>query len=157
MRVKPQNMYMCEATSFGQRWTCATTDPLIAALTDEYFLPMRSQLYAGDEIRVCEVTSMDRHTARVLRWVDLLVVEAAMDRVETMPIGDVRDVPEAAPQATAASEPDERYITGDGEVRWNLGKKVHEVVLAGEVIASSPDKDEACRIARGELPLPQAA
>lgn len=64
-----------------------------------------------------------------------------------------------APVETEA-EPErvpERYVPGEGEIRWNPGKKTYEIVVAGQVLAEERDKDKALAMAAGSLPLPEAA
>ena len=61
-----------------------------------------------------------------------------------------------------APEPErvpETYVDGEGEVKWNPGRRVHEIVVAGSVVATVPqgEKDRALRIAAGSEPLPVAA
>lgn len=69
----------------------------------------------------------------------------------------VVEVPEREP---------ERYVPGEGEIKWNLGKQAHEIIVAGKVVADvtkreGETKDEfkarALAIAAGSEPLPKAA
>jgi hypothetical protein len=49
----------------------------------------------------------------------------------------------------------EDYVTADATVRWNLGKKMHEVLIGDAVVYATPDKDLAHRIAAGDEPIPR--
>ena len=46
-----------------------------------------------------------------------------------------------------------KFIRGDGEVKWNPGKKVHEVILNDAVVFASADKAEATAVALGNKSL----
>ena len=65
----------------------------------------------------------------------------------------------------AAREP-ERYVPGEGEIKWNPGKQAYEVIVAGEVLAwiakrEGETKEEfkarALATAAGSEPLPKVA
>ena len=47
-------------------------------------------------------------------------------------------------------EPKPIYIKADGEVKWNPGKKEHEVLVDGAVVFSSADKAQALAVASGD-------
>ena len=60
----------------------------------------------------------------------------------------------------------ERYVPGEGEIKWNYSLKVYDIIVAGEVIAmvhrhEEENQDEyktrALAVAAGSEPLPQAA
>ena len=69
----------------------------------------------------------------------------------------------------AGPEPErvpEEYVPGEGEIKWNPGKRAYEIIVGGQVIAlvirrEVETKDEfkarALAIAAGSAPLPQAA
>ena len=66
--------------------------------------------------------------------------------------------------AETESEPEparvpERYVSGEGEQRWNPDFQYHEIVVGGQVVAHVPkgQKDRALAIAAGSEPLPEAA
>ena len=62
-----------------------------------------------------------------------------------------------APVAEVPEREPERYVPGEGEIKWNPGKKTYEIRVAGEVMATERDKDRALAIAAGSEPLPKAA
>lgn len=64
---------------------------------------------------------------------------------------------ETAAAAEKVTEPERRFIQGDGEVKWNLGKKVYQVMLGDLVVFETADKAEAQSIASGSAPIPDAA
>ena len=71
---------------------------------------------------------------------------------------DWRSTDEAPPEPVAAPEREpERYVPGEGEIKWNPGKQTFEIIVAGEVLATERDKELALRIAAGSEPLPKAA
>jgi hypothetical protein len=47
----------------------------------------------------------------------------------------------------------EAYIPGEGEIKWNPGKKTFEIIVAGEVVGEERDKARALAIASGSEPL----
>lgn len=60
----------------------------------------------------------------------------------------------------------EEYVPGEGEIRWNPGKKVYEVMVADEIFAEVKKRDDESReefkqralaIAAGSQPLSEAA
>src|ERR1035437_7767179 len=52
LRARPLDVCMSDTMPFAQRWCCKTTWPLGDVLNDEYFLSVRTQLRAGDTIRI---------------------------------------------------------------------------------------------------------
>lgn len=70
------------------------------------------------------------------------------------------------PVAEAPEREPERYVPGEATTKWNPGRKAHEIVVAGSVVAEitrreDETKDEfkarALAIAAGSEPLPKAA
>jgi len=49
----------------------------------------------------------------------------------------------------------ERYVPATGVVRWNLGQKVHEVVIGDKVVFATADKARALAVANGDVPIPE--
>lgn len=154
----PGHLAMGESVSRGQRWTYASAHPMSEMLEPRYFLAQRAMLRPGDTIRIIELRDKDLNASgnRVLAYVDMLVVESSGDTLTLRPEHDVVTVPtkdEAPAKPTAWST--ERFIKSDGDVKWNNKAQVHEVFESGVVVAACKNKEEAWRIATGELPIPQ--
>lgn len=154
----PRHLAMGESVSRGQRWTYASAHPMSEMLGERYFLAQRTMLRPGDTLRIIELRDGDLNASsnRVLAYVDMLVIESGGDILSLRPEHDVVTVP-GKDEAPAKRETwaVERFIKSDGDVKWNNKAQVHEVFEGGTVVAASKDKEEAWRIATGELPIPQ--
>ena len=60
----------------------------------------------------------------------------------------------SASQVPVPEKKPEIYIKTDGRVIWNPGKQTHQVLVDGEVVYESADKQEAIEIANGSRTLP---
>lgn len=155
-RAKPGDLCMSDAMPFQQHWSYRTTLPLADAITDTFFLPVAPNLRPGDSITM---VSYDRPSfGRVVEFSTVMVVEKRQDAVELV----VTAAPEAVPareSAPASSDdgPAPEYIRGNGKAVWNPGKRAYDIKVGNDVVAVIADKDEAHKIARGDIPMPVAA
>ena len=95
--------------------------------------------------------------ARVVKVVDMPGTPEVQERAHWHPMvkrmGDwvhTGVVPKKAPAVVA---PRENYVSGDGVVEWNPGKKVHEVIVDKTVVFASAVKQEARDVAAGNKPV----
>lgn len=100
---------------------------------------------------------IDERGERWAKVTDYKVVQDSPWKSYSAAPASVAEVPEREP---------ERYVQVEGETKWNPGKKAHEIIVAGEVVAEitrgrHETKDEfkarALAIAAGSEPLPKAA
>lgn len=150
MRAMPGRLCMGESVPFGQRHNYHAAHPIEMMLEPDYFLSVKTRLQAGDEIRIVRVIN-----ERVTHLVDMLVVQIHQTKVELMALSPVREVPaDDTVKPVAPPEPQERYVPDNAHAKWNLGKQMFEIWCQGRVLAEVRGKDEAHRIAAGELMLP---
>lgn len=151
MRARTGNLCMAEAVPFGQKWTYHTDRPLDMVLSPDYFKAERYKLRVGDELRVCRIVE-----DRVREMVDLLIIENSDPVFEMVEVGERREFPDVRKRVSPVDHAPrgERYIGANGSVRWNPGRKVHEVFEGDKLVAASQDKDLAWEMARGSVPLP---
>ena len=100
---------------------------------------------------------VDERGERTAKITDYRVVQDSEWKSYSAAPLPVAEVPEREPES---------YVPGDGEIKWNPGRKAHEIIVAGKVFAEvtrrdGETKDEfkarALAIAAGSEPLPQAA
>lgn len=76
-RALPCNLIMGEAVTFGQRFTYHSDHPIEVMLTEGYFLPVRSNINAGDFITLIRVES-----GRVREMQETVVVEVSANYID---------------------------------------------------------------------------
>ena len=129
--------------------------PIEAALKDGFFRSLRGNVLPGDEIKVIEIQN-DRVTAT---WECIVIDRTPLDvqiAPTRGPIQRFDNKPLARPMPEVEIVPLE-YIKGSGTVKWNPGKKKHEVLVDGQVVGAFKDKGEAQSYARGDAPLTPTA
>lgn len=150
MRARPGNLCMSEAVPFGQQWTYHTDRPIDMVLSKDYFLGERYKFRVGDELRVCQIVD-----GRVRERVDAFIIENEGPVFE-MALGERVVFPDKRkrPELTTSAPSGERFIGANGTVRWNPGRKVHEVFEGDAIVAATTDKQLAWDMATGAVPLP---
>lgn len=78
LRVKPLDLCMSDAAPFCQHYECRTVNAIADVVHEHYFLPVRGQLYAGDEITICRFDKADatRREAKLLEVGTVRVVSS---------------------------------------------------------------------------------
>lgn len=154
LRAKVANFALSEQSPFCRTFCYWADHPLKEMLAEGYFLTVASSLMAGDRIKAVQITNNDPRQGRVLAYAELQVVAVSTEErtIDVRPL-QIADFPE---QKAPEPEPEEKapaFTPADGEVKWNPGKKRHEVVAMGSVVGWSKDKAEAEAMARGDVPL----
>lgn len=105
LRAKPSDLCMADAMPFNQHYEYRTTWPLSELLHDRFFLPVRDQLRAGDQITLCRFDSTDERSKQLVEIVAVRVKRAGRghDTVPLHAIGRVEIVAEAGQAAGALS------------------------------------------------------
>ena len=87
LRVKPLDLCMSEAMPFQQHYELRTTHPIADVAHDQYFLPVRGQIYAGDQITICRFDKADatRREAKLLEVGVIRIVESGAN-AKTVPV-----------------------------------------------------------------------
>lgn len=157
-RAKPGDLCMSDAMPWCQHFEYRTDLPLKDITHDKFFLPVRDNLRDGDAITLCRFAKVDKGTQeKLLEVVEVRVLKCEHEGVKLGQRGKIETFDHGD---TAAAKPPkapvEKYIPADGEVRWNPGKKEHEVFADGKAVFSSADKAEAQAVARGDKALEAA-
>lgn len=102
VQVRPLDMCMSDTMPFAQRWTCRTTWPLADVLTEQFFLPMRQTLRAGDTVEIMRFDRNDSNDkdARLLEMGKVVIVKSgpAALAVEIAVVGQVIILGEGMPR-----------------------------------------------------------
>lgn len=158
-----QDITCVSATPFQSHYEARTTLPLVDVLNERFFNHVRDNLRVGDEIAICRYDKIaNNHN-------DTRLVEFCTVRVHEKHAGGVKLFVVQAPIDVAASYAEagddtieggaENYISGNGEVKWNPGRKCYELLCDGKVILTDiprENKERAQQMARGDIPLPAA-
>lgn len=138
----------------GTLWQYTVGYPVDEGLKEGYFNSMVHNLLIGDEIRMVR-----KEQNRITEVLDLIVVEREM----TPPLVEVGNVsrwfkfPLPLPETDEPIViPDEVFVPEDCKTKWKVGSRSYDIVgTSGTIYVSGiEDKDEACLIARGDLPIP---
>lgn len=147
-------------------------------ITPELLLPhiRHNRLGAGTIIKI-QIMSKDRnvllHTAdfvieRAVEEVKRIIDERGERSARITTYSVVQDTPwksyaeEVAPVMETPERVPEKYVPGEAEQRWNPGKQVREIIVAGKVIAELTKREDettdefkarALAIAAGSEPL----
>lgn len=163
-KCKPQNLCRRGDGQFGTPFAYTFEGKehgMESVFDDGFFLPVAANLIAGDTIRIMQIEKpvpTKPETWRVAAFAEVLVTFNDRKTIET--------VVTQKPAALTAPEPEqaasevfeqENYVSGSGEVKWNPGIKKHEVIVDGEPVFASKDKEEAQAVCRGDQPIPAAA
>ena len=143
LKVLPNEVYV---TEFGAliRTRCPkeyVTDQMIHQRVTA------ANLSAGDTVRV---QCMNHDRSVVLHYVEYLVY-ARTEEIRKVEINDVRSnqfqhssysiIKSVDWKSTPAAEP-QQSIGADYEIKWNPGKKVHQVIKSGDVVYEDSDKEK---------------
>lgn len=157
-RCFPQNLVLGDS-GFGCVYRYHSTKLLEDMLGDPvFFLPVRSQLRAGDEIRIFQMEDADiqGHDNRVLRCCDVIVVGKSQRAVFLKQIGPIHEMPLdfVEVEEAAAARQERPKLTS----KWNGPADKYIVVDEdGTVLAKGiGDKKVVEQMTAGKLPLPDA-
>lgn len=107
-------------------------------------------LHSADFVieRAVETTRriIDERGERSARITDYKVVQDTPWKSYSEEVAEAPEIIEREP---------ERYVPGEGGVKWNPGKQTFEIIVAGEVMATARNKERALAIAAGSEPLPE--
>jgi len=161
---KLQDITCVSATPFQSHYEARTTLPLAEILNDRFFNHVRDNLRVGDEIAICRYDRIagSQQDTRLLEFCTARVSEKSADGVKLFVVQAPIDVAAAEAEAELAKPGGPgllgpRYIEGNGEVRWNPGRKCYEIMLNGTAIVTDIPRDakeKAQQMARGDIPLP---
>lgn len=102
LRARPTDICMSDSMPFQQRWQYRTTMPLKDILHDRFFLPLRQNLRAGDEITLCRYDGVDQsHRSISLLEIATVRVIRCDPTSESVPIALVADALMIAGKAEA--------------------------------------------------------
>ena len=137
-QAKPSQLYKPEDGTSCRRYILTIDHEISAVKGDRFFDTLMSNLLPGDEITVKQFDSVGDNMANatLLARQDFEVVslDHANRRVRIIANGDVAHVANVTDDAT------DKAI-----VKWNGGKKVHQVIQGDEVLFESADKAEATK------------
>lgn len=132
MKAKPSHLYKPEDGTSCRRYIL-TVDHAIDAIPERFFDTLISNLLPGDEITVKQFDKVNDDMGKSMLLArqdfEVLGLDHADRRVLIIPRGDV----------VMLSLPEE----SKPEIKWNAGKKMHQVVRGGDVLFESADKGEA--------------
>jgi len=159
IKAKTNNLNKPEDGNYGKQFNYICKDHDInTCFQPGFFDTLTGNFMAGDSIRCMKIVK-----ERIVAMCDGVVLEVCVNgnvrNVDFIPIGDIitfsegRNIQPEKEKAPAAPI----YIKEDGTVKWNLGRKVYQVVVKGEVVYETPEKQLAQQIARGDQPVPVAA
>lgn len=150
-RAKGSNLHKPADGQFGMNWVYdASHCPLSDVFQPGFFNGLRGNIRPGDSIRAVRIEN--NHVREVAEAIVLHV--SAKDVIVSRPAIMKFDQPEAEEAAPVEEKP-AGFVQGTGEVKWNAGKKAHEVHVDGAVVFSTKDKDLAHSVARGDVPVPE--
>lgn len=153
-RARPEDLSLVNASPFCSQHEYRTALPLSLILEGrQFFAPVVNNLRPGDEVGL--VRFHDRNWLRVTEVAVTRVVAASVKEkwVELRLIGEIEIIPLAADAPPPPRQP-ERYVQGNGTVKWNVGTKQYDVIVAGQPIFATADKTHAEAIANGSVPIP---
>lgn len=129
LRAQPKDLCMSDSMPFMQNWQYRTTHSVDELLHDQFFLPVRSMLRAGDSVTLCRFDVLDDRVAKLLEAVTVRVIASGAEAraVPLLRTGETLRV-----QVSAEGYAVKRGFAG----KWR-------VVNGDEVISEHPSKDEA--------------
>ena len=154
-RCVPQNLVLGDS-GFGCVYRYHSTKRLEEILAPEFFLPARSQLRAGDWIRIFQMENADiqGHGNRVLRMCDVVVVYVTQRAVHLEQVGAVHEMPLDFDEAEAAVA----VVPARPKLKpkWKGPVAMWTVVDPDGTVLSKgiSDKKIAEQMAAGGIPLP---
>lgn len=157
-RARYGNLYCVSQAPYASHHCYQSPLPIEEMLQPEFYLPVRNNLRVGDTIRVVQTVAGEN--TRVLAWAEAMVVDADAKAVDLRILSGPTKIPLPKPAEGSAAPADgqpDKFVGGNGEVKWNAGRKMHEVVVGGETVFASRDKDLCTAVARGDTPIPAAA
>lgn len=153
-RAKAGNLCMSDAMPFCQHHTYRTGLALVDCLHNAFFLPVRGNLRDGDRITFCRFETIDKTSQeKLIEVAEVRVLSCEDKAVNIAIVGEIVSFEHARAELEAEPEPDEKYVLGDGKVKYNSRTHRHEVIVDGEVVHVAADKDEAIAVARGDKAL----
>jgi hypothetical protein len=150
-RAKGANLHKPADGQFGMNWAYeANHCPAEEIFAPGFFNAQRGNMRTGDSVRAIRI--VDGHVREVAEGIVLHV--DAKDVIVAKGFVVSFDPPETK-ETEGKEAKGEGFVQGSGEVKWNAGKKVHEVHVEGAVVFATKDKDLAQSVARGDVPVPE--
>jgi hypothetical protein len=142
--VKSSNFMRQNDGQFGTAWSYKCEHDIKYALGYGFFNSLRSNLLAGDTIRVTEIKD-----GCVIASVECLVVSIQGAHVDFRPLdGAISRFNELVGKGKNAQGI-------EYEVAWNPKRKVYTISVDGEEISWVADKDEAKAVKEGSMQPPE--
>ena len=135
LKAKPGNLVMAEAMPFGQHHTYHDVYPVEMMLDQRFFASLRSNLRAGDLIRLVSVRD-----DRVIEEIDAVVVQILANGVDLRPRCDLIFFPDQVEE----EEKPKNKLDVHGELTVKRG--YHEFLVlneTGKQLAAFPKKADA--------------
>jgi hypothetical protein len=135
LRARALDLCMSEAMPFMQSYQYRTIHPVADVIHDQFFVQLRGQLYAGDEITICRMDSATagRRDAKLLEVGKVRVVSSgpnvdAVPLVLTGSIVYVGEQEDVMVDGAFSVEEKVAMLNGDAPVKRGPGRppKVHE-------------------------------
>jgi hypothetical protein len=106
-QVKPQDITPLLSSPFMTTHGCRVAQPLSEILaTPEYFNKVSSNLRVGDRVQLVRFEHGDWTKARVVEFVEVIIVQKRANTVEFAQSGPLIEIPEAAPQPETQAQDD---------------------------------------------------
>lgn len=153
--IKPHQIERVGDGQFGTHWSYKCALHKIEECYKEGFFDQASgNLVPGDTVIILEMAK-DVVTSTSSFMIVAKNGRTVVARPLSMHITRFHMKREEEP--TPEKEKREEFIKGSGEVKWNPGKKTHEVLINEKVVESFKNKDEAIAFARGDSPVMENA
>ena len=155
-RCYPQNLVLGDS-GFGCVYRYHSTKLLEEILTPDFFLPVRSQVRAGDWIRIFQMENADiqGHDNRVLRMCDVIIGYVSQRAVHLRQVGPIHEMPLDfdAVEAEVAAIPAKPKLKS----KWNGPTDMWTVVGPDGVVLAKGIKDKkvAEQMVAGIISLPE--
>ncbi len=102
-RLKPQDLTPLNSSPFMTMHGARVTYPIADAIASpEFFLTVRSNLRAGDTVRLCRYASGDSTKARLVEFAEVIITQCTPKAVEFELMGAIRTVGDADPALEVA-------------------------------------------------------
>jgi len=140
---------------FGTQWAYKLEDghSIEEALAPMFFSNVRDNMLVGD---IINLVLMKENC--IVKYAEVIVVKkTAYDIMVKMTHEREFEFDTSEKKVNKNVEPIEEFIKGDGTVVWNPGRRRFDVVVDGNVVAWSADKQMAQSIARGDAPINRKA
>tara|TARA_R110000803_G_scaffold95011_2_gene162762 strand:+ start:113 stop:595 length:483 start_codon:yes stop_codon:yes gene_type:complete len=159
IKARTNNLNKPEDGNYGKNFNYICKDHGVSTCFQPgFFDTLTGNFMAGDTIRCLKIVK-----ERVSAMCDGIVLETKVNgNVRTVDFRATGDVVEFSETPFIEVEEEKipdapKYIKEDGTSKWNPGRKAYQVIVNGEVVYETPEKQLAQQIARGDQPVPVAA